>query len=246
MQWPTICAWRSAIPSTAPVCERSSIVSAASSTIGCRRSTTVRNWTWSVSPRCTTGRWARLSSGDRQLPSDQLCWRRSNGSANNSGDTTLIASHVAGWIDLSIAQSVRRRVGPSARVRILRPRADNKGAAWWRLAVSRGTRVADSRRPRLCENCPLAVTLADEAIKIRNWAISPISAFNSPIRAFRQRPRLCSRELAITKRSRARQLHRLHRFGNTEHADHAPEVVCQRVQVDFGGHVHQRLHQEVH
>lgn len=147
IEWAAIYARRSAVPSTAPVCERSSIVSAASSTIGCRWSTTVMNWTWNASPRCTTGRWARLSSGGRQLLSDQLCWRRSNGSANNSGDTTLIASHVAGWIDLSIAQSVRRRVGPSARVRILRPRADNKGAAWWRLAVSRGTRVADSRRP---------------------------------------------------------------------------------------------------
>ncbi len=40
IEWAAIYARRSAVPSTAPVCERSSIVCAANSTIGCRLSTT--------------------------------------------------------------------------------------------------------------------------------------------------------------------------------------------------------------
>ena len=51
--------------------------------------------------------------------------------------------------------------------------------------------------------------------------------------------------MGIRRRLRARQFHRLHALCNTEHADHALEVLGERVEADFGGHVLERLHQEV-
>lgn len=44
--------------------------------------------------------------------------------------TTLIANHVAGWIDLSIIRSARRRAGRSTPFRARRPRAEYLVAVW--------------------------------------------------------------------------------------------------------------------
>lgn len=114
-----------------------------------------------------------------------------------------------------------------------------------RTAARRPPAAYTCTRPSLCENCSIAPELGHLSNFTLDSALRAIQCVQWPDMRVSAVPGADFRRIGITKRSRARQLHRLHRFGNTEHADHALEVVGQRVQVDFGGHMRERLHQEV-